>query len=153
MWLEARRLAGGDDARPYNLRTRASTCNNRLRSQKRTTPSSHKFPLPYMLHNPLRGVSMGQAPVMKTPSAAIAHIQLKTKLGTKPSGFFKNTHSRGLTPTAADPKKKLQSTSAWGNSGIRAEVARWTGSSAEAPRILMREREGLEPPKSDFRFQ
>ena len=44
-------------------------------------------------------------------------------------------HSRGLTPTAADPKKKLQSTSAGGSSGIRAKGVRCSGSSAEASRI------------------
>ena len=52
-----------------------------------------------------------------------------------PAQISKVVHSRGLTPTAADPKKKLQSTSAWGSSGIRAEVVRCTGSSAEASRI------------------
>ena len=95
MWLEARRLAGGDDVRPYKLRMRASTYNNRLRPQE-NPPSSHKFPLPHMLHNPLRGASMRQAPVMKTPSAAIAHIQLKNKLGTRPSRLFqKDTFGAG----------------------------------------------------------
>ena len=40
---------------------------------------------------------MGQAPAMTTPSAAIAHIQLKTKLGTKPSRLFqKYTFGLGL---------------------------------------------------------
>ena len=36
--------------------------------------SPHTCPLPHILHNPLRQANLGQDPVMKTPSAAIAHV-------------------------------------------------------------------------------
>ena len=154
MCLEARRLAGSDDVRPYNLRRCASTFPIDSDHKRAPLPPPTRSDYPNTLHNPLRGVNMGQAPAMTTPSAAIAHIQLKPKLGIKPDAFFKSTHSRGLRPLPPTPRKRC-------NRQVPGEALESVLRSAVAAEAVRRPREShfgagtrsFGTPKSDLRVQ